>query len=206
MDHSRALSQIAEIHQQIAKGEIYRGYRSVPIALSGVVGLAAAVAQPARINSDPVLFLEYWTAIAGLAGVIGLVEVIYNYAVRDHASGRRRTRQVLGQFLPAVLGGAVVTTAFAHIGTQLVPLLPGIWAICFGIGTFASRPYLPRFAGIVALYYCVAGSALLWTVDLGGPFSPWEVGGVFGIGQLMAAAVLYWQLERNHEELGAQAS
>jgi hypothetical protein len=206
MHHSRALSQIAEIHQQIAKGEIYRGYRSVPIALSGVVGLAAAVAQPARINNDPVVFLRYWVAVAGLAGVIGLIEVIYNYTVRDHVSGRRRTRQVLGQFLPAVLGAAVVTTAFAHIGPQLVPLLPGVWAICFGIGVFASRPYLPRFAGVVALYYCVAGSALLWTVDLRGPLSPWQVGGVFGIGQLMAAAVLYWQLERDHQHLGEHES
>jgi hypothetical protein len=201
MDYPRALSQIAEIHQQIAKGEIYRGYRSVPLALSGVVGLVAAVAQPARISSDPVGFLGYWSVVAAVAGVIGLVEIVYNYVARDHASGRRRTRQVLGQFLPAGLGGAVITAAFAHLGASLVPLLPGIWAICFGIGTFASRPYLPRMAGFVALYYCAAGSVLLWTVDLGGQLHPWSVGGVFGIGQLLAAAVLYWELERGDEGL-----
>ncbi len=31
VDVTRALDQIAEIHQQIAKGEMYRGYRSLPL-------------------------------------------------------------------------------------------------------------------------------------------------------------------------------
>jgi len=35
VDVSRALDQIAEIHQQMAKGELYRGYRSLPLAASG---------------------------------------------------------------------------------------------------------------------------------------------------------------------------
>ena len=46
MDLSRALGQLADIHQQIAKGEIYRGYRSVPVAASGFIGFAAAWTQP----------------------------------------------------------------------------------------------------------------------------------------------------------------
>jgi hypothetical protein len=202
MDHSRALSQIEEIHQQIAKGEIYRGYRSLPIAASGFVGLTAAVFQPRRTADDPVAFLQYWTVIAALAAIIGLVEVAYNYLVHDHASGRRRTRQVIGQFLPAVLAAAAVTASLAHVNPRLVPLLPGLWAICFGIGTFALRPYLPRMTGMVALYYLTAGSWLLWTAALDPPFSGWRVGGVFCAGQLMAAAVLYWELERNHEDAG----
>ena len=37
VDVTRALDQIAEIHQQMAKGEVYRGYRSLPIAASGTV-------------------------------------------------------------------------------------------------------------------------------------------------------------------------
>jgi hypothetical protein len=30
--------------------------------------------------------------------------------------------------------------------------------------------------------------------------SPWAMGVPFGVGQLLAAAVLYWTLERNHDE------
>ena len=206
MDHTRALSQIAEIHQQIAKGEIYRGYRSVPIALSGLVGLAAAVAEPARTIADPLAFLRYWAGVAAVAGIVGLVEVAYNYVVFDHASGRRRTRQVLGQFLPGAIGAAVLTVSFAHVSPRLVPLLPGIWAVCFGVGIFASRPYLPRLSGLVALFYFAAGSLLLWTANMDAPLNAWHVGGTFGVGQLMAAAVLYWELERKEQwqEAGSQ--
>ena len=65
VDVTRALDQIAEIHQQIAKGEMYRGYRSLPLAASGLMGLAAAWLQPSSLGSaDPIGFVVYWTAIA----------------------------------------------------------------------------------------------------------------------------------------------
>jgi hypothetical protein len=197
MDYPRALTQIAEIHQQIAKGEIYRGYRSIPIAASGIVGLVAAAAQPAAVAAQPQAFVRYWSMVAVIASVVGLSEVAYVYLVRDHASGRRRTRQVLGQFLPAAVAAGMITIAFPHVSPRLVALLPGLWAVCFGVGTFSSRPYLPRMSGFVALFYLLVGSFLLWTADLDGPLRAWAVGGTFGAGQMMAAAVLYWELERD---------
>lgn len=197
MDLSRALGQLADIHQQIAKGEIYRGYRSLPVAASGVMGFVAAWAQsPGLGASDPVGFVFYWTAIAACAGFVGASEIIYNYVVHDDIAARRRTRQVVGQFLPSLLAGAVITASFVHLSAALVPLLPGLWAICFGIGAFASRPYLPRATGWVALFYYAAGIALLWIARGPEPLRGWWVGGTFGVGQLMAALVLYWNLER----------
>jgi hypothetical protein len=82
------------------------------------------------------------------------------------------------------------------LSAALVPLLPGLWAICFGIGTFASRPYLPRASGWVALFYYAAGMALLWIARGPEPLRAWWVGATFGTGQLLAAIVLYWNLER----------
>jgi TctA family transporter len=196
MDFPRALTQIAEIHQQIAKGEIYRGYRPLPIAASGMVGGAAAFAQPAPSQLDPVMFVWYWTVVAAVAAVVGISEIAYNYVFHEEASGRRRTRMVLGQFLPGILGAAVLTASFVHVSPRLVALLPGVWAICFGIGTFSSRPYLPRASGFIALFYFAVGSLLLWTASLDAPLNGWLVGGTFGVGQLLAALVLYWKLER----------
>lgn len=191
MDLSRALADLEEIHQHLAKGEIYRGYRPVPVAASGLIGVAAAWFQtPGLGQGDPIGFVLYWAAVAALAGLVGASEIIHNYVVRDDAAARRQTRRVVGQFLPSVLGAAIITGSFVRLGAAFVPLLPGVWAICFGLGTFASRPYLPRAATIVAAFYYVAGVVLLWNAGAG-TLDGWWVGATFGIGQVLAAAVLY---------------
>jgi hypothetical protein len=197
MDFSRALGQIADIHQQLVKSETYRGYRSLPLAASGLIGLAAAWAQTPGLGvSDPVGFVVYWVAIAACAGFVGASEIVYNYIVHDDRAARRRTRLVVGRFVPSVLAGAIITASFVHLGAALVPLLPGLWAICFGIGTFASRPHLPKSSLAVALFYYGAGVILLWIARGPEPLHGWWVGGTFGVGQLMAALVVYWNLER----------
>jgi TctA family transporter len=199
MDVSRALSQIAEIHQQIAKGELYRGYRPLPVAASGLIGIVAASLQPRDLPvRDPVAFVWYWCAVAGLAGLVGVSEIAYNY-VREDDAERRRTRRVVGQFLPSMVGAAAITASFVHVSDTLIPLLPGLWAICFGIGVFASRPYLPRASGFVALFYYAAGIALLWQARGNESLHGWWTGATFGIGQLFAALVLYWHVERRED-------
>ena len=153
--------------------------------------------QPAALGTaDPIGFVLYWTAIAACAGFVGSSEIIYNYVVHDDGSRRRKTRKVVGQFLPSLVGGASITVCFTHLSAALVPLLPGLWAICFGIGIFASRPYLPRASGWIALFYYAAGFTLLWIARGPEPLTGWWVGGMFGVGQLLGALVLWWNLER----------
>jgi len=196
-DVSRALEQIAEIHEQLAKGEIYRGWRSFPVACSGLVGFAAAAWQSATARPlEPWSFTVYWIAVGAIALLVGCCEIGWHYVVRASNTERRRSRQVVGQFLPALVAGALVTGAFVRLSPALTALLPGLWALFFGVGIFAARPYVPRASGWVGLYYWSAGLSLLWLspgIDL---LSPWAVGGTFGVGQLLAAAVLYWNLER----------
>lgn len=190
MDLSRALADIAEIQAQMAKGEIYRGYRPLPLVASGVIGLAAAWLQPQRLGAgDAVGFVVYWSGVAVFAALVGASEIIFNYVVHEGDAARRQTRRVVGQFLPSVLAGAIVTVTIARLGTAFVPLLPGLWAICFGIGAFASRPYLPRGTTAVALFYYAAGVWLLWNAPAMA-LNPWSVGGTFGAGQIVGAAVL----------------
>ena len=197
MDVPRALDQIAAIHAQMAKGEVYRGYRSLPLAASGLIGFLAAWLQPARLGSaDPVGFVLYWAAVAGAAMLVGSSEIIYAYAMEDDVAARRQTRRVIGQFVPSVVGGALITICFLRLDTALVPLLPGLWAFCFGLGTFASRPYLPKATGWVALFYYAAGVGLLWFARGPEPLSGWWVGATFGTGQMLGALVIWWNLER----------
>ena len=74
--------------------------------------------------------------------------------------------------------------------------LPGLWAVLFSLGVFASRPYLPRIIGWVALYYLVAGTVLLAMAADSTSLSPWGMGLTFGLGQIASGIVLYWNLER----------
>jgi uncharacterized membrane protein HdeD (DUF308 family) len=196
VDVTRALDQIAEIHAQIAKGEVYRGYRSLPIAASGAIGVAAAWMQPPEVTHGPIAFAAYWMVVAVAAMFVGSSEILYNYIVHDSASGRRHTRKVVGQFLPSVLAGGAVAVCFCRLDPALVALLPGLWAICFGLGAFASRPYLPRASGWVALFYYAAGFVLLLAPRGETALNGWWIGVTFGTGQLLAALVLWWNLER----------
>jgi hypothetical protein len=45
LETKRALDQIAEIHGHLARGEVYRDYRALPVAMSGA-GAALGLAGP----------------------------------------------------------------------------------------------------------------------------------------------------------------
>jgi hypothetical protein len=193
-EFDRAYSRISEIHDHLARSEVYRGFRSLPIALSGVMALVAAALQDSILGPDPVLsFIWYWTAVAALNMLFTGGGILYNYINNESIADRKRTQRVIGQFLPCMAVGVIITAA--AIGIKQFPLdfLPGVWAVIFSLGVFASRPYLPRIIGWVGMFYLVAGTYLMVMAN---GFSPWGMGIVFGLGQSMSAFVLYWNLER----------
>ena len=196
-DVSRALAQIAAIHDQLAKAEIYRGWRSLPVAGSGLIGIGAAAWQSAFMRPlEPLTFAVYWMVVAMVALLVGCAEIVWHYVRHAGETDRRRSRRVIAQFLPALLAGVIVSAALVRLSPALVVLLPGLWSLLFGVGIFATRPYVSSASVWVALYYWAAGLALLWVAGGVDTLSPWSVGGTFGAGQLLAAAVLYWNLER----------
>jgi hypothetical protein len=79
-------------------------------------------------------------------------------------------------------------------------MLPGLWSILFGLGIFASYRLLPRATFWVGVHYLVAGSFCLAWAQGEYAFSPLAMAIPFGIGQLLAAAIIYWTLERTHVE------
>lgn len=198
MDLTSALDRIEEIHAQMAKGEVFRGYRPVPVAVTGAIGLVAGWLQPRVLpaGDDGTGFLWYWLSVAALNAALIVSVVVAGYWRTSGRFARRHTRQVIGQFVPCLVAGAAVSLTFAALDPGLVRLLPGIWALLLGLGIFASRPYLARATGWVGLFFVLSGTALLAyptesLTRLGALH-----GTVFGVGLLAAAVVLHLDIPR----------
>lgn len=199
MNVSEALCRIDEIHSQLAKGEIFRGFSPLAIALSGVAGLSAALLQPLVVEAgDPMAFLRYWLVAGFSCGLIGGSGTLSSYFANSDESYRRRTRTVVGQFIPSLLAGAIAAIALSRRDAAAigVPLLPGVWSLFFGLGIIAARPYLPRGTALVAVWFLGAGAFLL-TAGRADVISPWSIGLPFGLGQLGMA----WALRGAQREI-----
>ena len=197
MELDKALSQISEIHAHLLKSEVFRGYRSGPVALTGLVALAASVIQTRVLAQQDVAgFVLCWVVVAGLCATICGLDLALNRSRRSREDLRQRSLAVLSQFFPAIAVGALLTAFLASAGTPLPSLLPALWVLLFGIGVFSSWPYLPRAIGWVGAWYLCTGAVLLATRDPLAVPAAWPLGCIFGIGQLAAAVILHVSLER----------
>ena len=195
-DVSRAVEEIAAIHAHLAAREMYRGWRSIPVALSGLVGIAAALVLTARQgDTDAWTFLRTWFAVGTGAMAAGSAEIAWHYTRHANALERRRTRVVMGQILPALITGLIVPLALVRIDPAFVVAAPGVWSMCFGLAIVSARACLPPASVWAAAYYLTAGALLLVIAGPGVP-APWTVGATFGVGQGLVAILLHATLER----------
>lgn len=200
MELDEALTQIAEIRRQMARTEVFRGYRAVPVAFSGGLAIAAAVYQAVGIG-DPIAdlpeYLALWVGAAVLSAIAAGLGMSWRARHAPPSSWSREvTRLAVEQFAPSVVAGGLVTIVLARTAPEALWMLPGLWSILFGLGVFASRRLLPRPVTAVAVFYLAAGLACLEWARGPHALSPWAMGVPFGVGQLFAAAVLYGTLER----------
>ncbi len=203
MELREALSQITEIRSQMARAETFRGYRAATVGFSGLLGFAGAALQAvwvSRPGQDIGSYLALWIGIAAISVLVCGTEM----ALRCYRSESRLRRQItllaVEQFLPCVVAGASITCALVMYAPESLWMLPGLWAIVFSLGVFASCRLLPGLVFLVATYYLVAGVAALVLARGDAAFSPWAMAATFGVGQLLAAAILYFTLERSDAE------
>jgi len=140
-----------------------------------------------------------WISAAALSATVAGVEMAWRARrSRSRAQGQI-TLLAVEQFLPCLVAGAMLTYVLLHYAPQSLWMLPGLWAILFSLGGYASCRLLPRPMFWAAGYYLIAGLLCLIWGQGRAAFSPWSVGLTFGFGQLLTAAILYWTLERKHD-------
>ncbi|MCI0683730.1 MAG: hypothetical protein L0Y71_16615 [Gemmataceae bacterium] len=199
MDLREALTQIAEIRQQVAQTETFRGYRAAPVAASGVLAWVAAGVQAWQIP-DPTQSLGIWltlwmgAALCSLA-ITGVAMGLHSWHAPSPLS-RTLTALAVAQFLPCIVAGGLLTAVLWLQDSESLWMLPGLWAILFSLGIFASYRLLPRATFLVAVWYLAAGVVCLAWARGDHAFSWWAMAIPFGVGQLVAAGILYWTLER----------
>jgi hypothetical protein len=203
MDLREALTQIYEIRQQVAQTEVFRGYRAATVALTGMVAIIGALAQSVWIP-DPAheipAYLSLWIGAAVFGMAVTGAEMLWRCRQSWSSHTILTHTLAVGQFLPAIIAGGLVTLALAWAAADALWLLPGLWSIFFSLGIFASFRLLPRATFLVAVFYLVVGLVNLALAQGPLAFSPWAMGLPFSIGQFFAAGILYWTLERNHVE------
>ena len=198
-----AMTQIADIREQLAHTRTFRGYRSRTVALSGLFALIAAILQPLLIPQPASALPEYLLLWVGTA-VLSLTVLSTEMLARCWRERSRWAMQMhmlaLELFLPCVLVGAFVTFFIYRSVPEVGWMLPGLWCLLFSLGCFASFRLLPSVMIVVPLFYLLAGTLCLSWATGEAALSPWAMAIPFGGGQLLSAGLLYWMLERNVTE------
>jgi hypothetical protein len=199
----QALAEISAIRAQVARGTQFRGYGPFSIASSGVLALLVAAMEARWLpNStrDVAAFLLIWVATAAVSVVLTTFETITR-ARRVHSGfAGEMLHSAVEQFLPAVVVGILLTAVLTRAAPQEIWMLPGLWAIVFSLGVFASCRFLPRQMFAVGIWYLASGLACLMLDSGARILSPWEMGIPFGVGQLLVAAVLQFGFRESLEE------
>lgn len=199
MHLNEALAQISEIRRQVDRTATFRGYRSATIGISGLIAVLTAAFQSwfvPRPVEVPLAYLRLWVAAAAVSVCINGISMWLRCVRSDSPRTTRQTIEAIQQFLPCLITGAGITIVLFHAAPDSLWMLPGLWGVLFSLGIFASARILPRAVFAVGLYYLGCGLFFLTWGQGNHSFSPWAMGVTFGGGQALAAAVLYFTLER----------
>jgi hypothetical protein len=201
MELRDALTQISEIRLQLARNEVFRGYRAMPVAFSGGIAILAAFIQFVTIP-DPVgqvgPYLALWIGAAVVSALAAGLEMMIRARNSSTSMTRELTWLALEQFCPSLIAGALLTVVIVRAAPESLWMLPGLWQIVYCLGIFASCRLLPRPTFWVGVLYLGTGLAVVALGSGDSALSPWSMGLPYGVGQMLAALVLYCTLERDH--------
>lgn len=202
-DIDRALADITNIRSQLAAGTMFRGLGPTVIAVTGLLAIATAGAQsiwPDLLAREPLTFLACWVVTAAISAILIGAEMLARS--RRHHAGLADAMiwNAIQQFLPAGLAGGAIAWVLIRFAPDSLWLLPGLWQILVALGIFASLRTLPPSIAMVAVWYFVAGIAVLIVSSFSPGLSPWMMGLPFAVGQFVMATILYLAPGEDHAE------
>lgn len=202
MELRDAIDQITTIRSQLAATEHLKSLRAIPVALSGVLAIAAAIAQTLWLENPidyPRRYLMLWCGAAVISGVLAAVVVTRRTFRCPGELSAANAWLAVRQFAPSLVVGAIVTWFVVARIPHLLWILPGLWQLLFGLGNLAAHRLLPAPALFVGVTFVATGTCCLWFGELA--LDPWAMGLPFAAGQLALASILWWHHERPQSSL-----
>ena len=193
-DFRKALADIDAIKGQVARATQFRGYGPATVALTGVVALLAAGVQAIWLDNPAEqvsAYLAIWVGAAVISAVLIGAETITRSLRLHSALADEMIYAAIEQLIPPAVAGTLLTFVLVRFAPGNVWMLPGLWQILFSLGVFASCRLLPKPLFVAGAWYLASGLVGLVIAAGGAVLSPWAMAIPFGVGQLLAAGILY---------------
>jgi hypothetical protein len=202
-DLDKALGDISSIRREMAHSTQFRGYGPATLAATGALAFLASAAQatwlPEPASHMPA-YLGLWIATAVLGSTLTGTQM-YRRSRRMHSGlSDEMIQMAVEQFLPAVGAGALMTLALFLYAPSVLWMLPGLWQVIFSLGVFSSCRFLPRPMIATGAWYLLAGLVCIALGD-SRALAPWTMGVGYGVGQLLAACILFVTAREGGDEI-----
>ncbi len=192
MDVSRAIADLDEVRSRLASVQRFRGLSGPAALASGLGALGTGAVQLAVVPhpagaEDASRYVALWIACLAFALAVNYGAVAVWLARNWSSRTRTELRTAAFAILPSITAGGVLTAALLARGE--IGMLPGAWALCYGLGLIAARAMLPRGMIAIALGFAAVGSALLFAAGANA-LAWWVMPLTFGAGQIGIATLL----------------
>jgi len=199
---NKALSDIANIREQIAAARMFRGFGPLVIGLTGALAfcvMALQLLRPDKFAADIKGYMLVWLVIAGLS-LSFIIAEMWALSQRHHRNmAFQMVRKIAEGFFPALLAGAVIGLILIGHNSDFAAYLPAIWQYMIAIGLFAAMGSLHRNIYLIAVWYFCCATAVFFLISSGHKLSPLHMGLPFGIGQILMALVLAYSFPKPQE-------
>jgi hypothetical protein len=192
VDVTRAIADLDEVRSRLASVQRFRGLSGPAALASGVGALCSGAVQLAvvpapRSAEDAGRYVAIWIACLAFALAVNYGAVAV-WLARNWSSRTRTELQTAAiAIVPSVVGGGAFTAALLARGE--IGLLPGMWALCYGLGLLAARSMLPRGSVSIALSFAALGSTLLFAPGTNA-LAWWVMPLTFGMGQSVIGVLI----------------
>ncbi len=193
-DLGEALNSIRTMRSHLARSAEFRFYGPAAIGFTAVLAIAGSYLQSVLVPSPGGHALGYvalWTVTALLACSIIAADVVLR-ARRAHSGlADEMVWEAAGQLLPAGAAGLLLTAVIVRYAPQACWMLPGLWQIILALGIFSACRTLPAAMRLAGFWYVATGLVCLAIAQGHYAFSPWAMALPFGLGEALAAIILY---------------